>query len=152
MLALMLPFSAHAAQLTDFDGQPRTLSEYTGNDKWVVVMLWHSTCRVSNAVVHEYADYYMIHSDNKSTVLGISLDGHDQKDSARGFIDKHGIEFPNLIGNYDDVVNMVENLTGEPWEGTPTFLIYSPAGELRAAQSGGIPAKYIEDYIKKNSN
>jgi hypothetical protein len=47
---------------------------------------------------------------------------------------------------------MVENLTGEPWEGTPTFLIYSPAGELRAAQSGGVPAKYIEDYIKKSSN
>ena len=69
-----------------------------------------------------------------------------------GFVDKHGIEFPDLIGNHDDVVNMVENHTGEPWEGTPTFLINSPAGELRAAQSGGIPAKYIEDYIKKNSN
>ena len=69
-----------------------------------------------------------------------------------GFIDKHGIEFTNLIGNYDGVINMLENLTGEPWEGAPTFLIYSPAGELRAAKGGGTPAKYIEAYIKKNSN
>ena len=61
----------------------------------------------------------MLHSDNDSAVLGMSLDGYDQKVNARGFIDKHGIEFPNLIGNYDDVVNMVENLTGAPWEVPP---------------------------------
>jgi len=47
---------------------------------------------------------------------------------------------------------MVENLTGEPWEDTPAFLIYSPERELRAAQSGGIPANTIEACIKKNSN
>jgi len=55
-----------------------------------------------------------------------------------------------MVGNHDDVVSMVENITGAPWEGTPAFLLYSPAGELRAAQGGVIPAKYT--CIKKNSN
>ena len=100
----------------------------------------HSTCRVSNAVVHEYADYYMLNVDNDATVLSKSPDEYDQKVNARGFIDRHASSFPTSL------------VISEPWEGTPAFLIYPPAGELRAAQSGSIPANTIEASIKKKRN
>ena len=57
-------------------------------------VFWHSTCRVSNAVVHEYADYYMLYSDNVATVSSKSPDEYDQKVNARGFIDRHASSSP----------------------------------------------------------
>lgn len=152
MLTLLLSLSVHAAKLRDFDGNLHTLSEYTGKGKWIVVMLWHSNCRMSNAVVHEYVDFHMRHSDDNATVLGVSLDGFEKKADAKGFIDKHDIEFFNLIGDYDEITDMTEDLSGIPWRGTPMFLVYSPTGDLRVAESGKVPAKLIEGYIKKNSN
>jgi len=115
-------------------------------------MLWHSKCRISNAVVHEYVDFHTIYSDKNASVSGISLDGYEKKTDAIGFIEKYDIEFPNLIGDYNEIANMVESLTGTPWGGTPTFMIYSTTGELRLVQSGGVPAKVIENYIAKHND
>jgi hypothetical protein len=151
-LSLFISFSVFSAQLRDFDGQTRTLGDYTGNGKWTVVMIWHSTCKNSNAIVHEYVDFHMFQSDKNATVMGISLDGYAKKTDAIGFIEKHDVNFPNLIGDYDEVTDMIEELAGIQWKGTPTFMIYSPKGELRVVESGRVPAKIIGDYITQNSD
>lgn len=150
---LLLPFSV-SAEITgfqDFKGKSQVFENYLGKGKWLVVMMWASDCHICNREAHQYVDFHMIHSDTDATVLGISLDGENRKKEALGFIKKHSVDFPNLIAEPETVANLFQESTGQGFAGTPTFLIYSPKGELKAAQAGAVSTELIEDFIKKNS-
>ena len=155
LLSLLLFSSFTSAEMKgfeDFNSKQQKLENHIGKGKWLVVMMWASDCHICNREAHEYVDFHMIHSDTDATVLGISLDGESRKKEAMGFIKKHSVDFPNLIAEPEYVSKMYQELTGEFFSGTPTFLIYSPEGELKAAQAGAVPTKLIEDFITKNSS
>ena len=136
----------------DFSGKPQKLENYIGKDgKWLIVMMWASDCHICNREAHEYVDFQLIHSDRDATVLGISLDGESRKKEAKKFIKKHSVDFPNIIAEPEHVSSVYQELTGQYFAGTPTFLIYSPDGKLKAAQAGAVPTSLIEDFMKKNS-
>ena len=135
----------------DFNGKPQVLENYTGKGKRLIVMMWASDCHICNREAHEYVDFHLIHSDTDATVLGISLDGEGSKKAAEKFIAKHSIDFPNLIAEPEYVSGLYRELTGQFFAGTPSFLIYSPDGELKAVQAGAVPTTMIEDFIKQSS-
>ncbi|TNF95103.1 MAG: TlpA family protein disulfide reductase [Gammaproteobacteria bacterium] len=148
---LLLSGQLYAGGLKDFAGKAASIEDFSGKGKWLIVMLWASDCHVCNSEAHQYIDFHTAHSDLDATVLGISLDGEKKKQDAEGFIDKHSVNFPNLIGEPEDVANLFTSLTGAPWIGTPTFLIYTPQGELKAQQVGAAPAHLIEEFIQENT-
>ncbi len=137
--------------LQDFSGKPRNIGEFTGKGKWTVVMIWASDCQVCNHEIHNYVDFHFVHSDKDAAVLGISIDGRAGKSGAEAFIDRHQVNFPNLIGDAVAVADWFTGLTGAPWIGTPTFLIYAPDGKLKAQQVGAVPTPIIEDFMQKSS-
>lgn len=154
LLASLLLFSSAFVQagiLTDFSGTPRNISDYTGNGKWLIVMFWASDCHICGKKSPEYIAFHEKHKDSNAQVLGISIDGLENKDDAEEFISEHELNFPNLIGNGEDIAGMVYDLTGEFWIGTPAFFIYDPKGKLRASQAGAVPVEIIETFIAKNS-
>ena len=150
VLGTMPAFAADV--LTDFNGSPQQLTKYTGKGKWLVVMIWASDCHVCNAEVHNYVDFQTFHSQQDATVLGVSMDGVAKKKDALAFIKRHEVNFPNLIGEPEAVAKWYTQLTDRPWVGTPSFLIYSPAGELKAQQVGAVPPELIEAYIKSHAS
>jgi len=133
--------------LQDFKGTPHNLDEYKGKGKWTIVMLWASDCHVCNEEAHQYVDFHKKHQSKDATVLGISLDGQGKKADAEDFLKEHKINFPNLIGEPMEVASLYRELTGENFRGTPTFLIYSPNGDLRAQQVGAVPTDLIEQFM-----
>ncbi|HEC18060.1 MAG TPA: TlpA family protein disulfide reductase [Gammaproteobacteria bacterium] len=137
--------------LQDFDGNLHTLNDYTGKGKWTVVMIWASDCHVCNAEAENYDAFHRAHKDKDAVILGVTLDGSEKKPEAEKFIQRHKVSFDNLIGEPQTVMGLYTQLTGQPWVGTPTFLVYSPSGELRAAQVGAVPVKLIESFIEKES-
>ena len=142
--------SAEMKGFEDFNGKSQVLENYVGQGKWLIVMMWASDCHICNREAHQYVDFHLIHSDTDATVLGISLDGESRKKEAKQFIKKHSVDFPNLIAEPEYVSSLYRELTGQYFAGTPTFLIYSAEGELKAAQAGAVPTTLIEDFIKKN--
>ena len=140
-----------ATVLQDFDGRPRSLQEFTGQGKWTVVMIWAHDCHVCNEEVESYEDFHRRHQGTDATVLGISMDGQERKKQARAFIRRHRLTFPNLIGEPEAVAGLFTELTGVQWVGTPTFLIYSPAGQLVAQQIGAVPVQMVEEFIREQS-
>jgi len=140
-----------AGILKGFDGSIHTLGEYTGQGKWTVVMIWASDCHVCNQEASAYDKFHRAHKDKDASILGLSLDGAAKKVDAEKFIKRHDVSFPNLIAEPDTVMQLYSQLTGQPWVGTPSFLIYSPEGELRAAQVGAVPVELIETFIAKES-
>lgn len=133
--------------LQDFKGKSKNLSDYTGKGKWTIVMLWASDCHVCNQEVHQYVKFHKEHKNKDASVLGISLDGQEKKSDAKDFMKRHDVNFPNLIGEPMGVSSIYRELTGEGFRGTPTFLIFSPQGKLRAQQVGAVPTDLIEQFM-----
>lgn len=140
-----------AGILQGMDGSIHTLNEFTGQGKWTVVMLWASDCHVCNAEAKSYDKFHRAHINKDATILGVSLDGAVKKGEAEKFIQRHDVHFPNLIGEPATVEQMYTQLTGQAWVGTPSFLIYGPNGELRAAQAGAVPTQIIESFMMKEA-
>ncbi len=132
-------------------GKDSSLEEYLGNGKWRVVVLWASDCHYCNQEAEQYIQFHEANKDKNIELLGISLDGAAKLDAAKDFIKRHDVTFPNLIGEFEQVASMYESLTGGPWSGTPTILIYNPKGELKAAQPGAVPVSLIEEFVNSQS-
>jgi len=143
--------SVAAGGLTDFDGNPKTIKDFTGNGKWLLVMFWASDCHICNREAHQYVDFHFAHSDEDASVLGISNDGKAHFKEAQAFIKKHNIDFPNLIGEADDVAAIFSKYSDSRWVGTPSFLLFNPQGKVLAAEIGAVPAENIEKFIQQNS-
>lgn len=140
-----------ASTLKQLDGKASTIADYAGKGKWLVVMLWASDCMVCNREAPNYEAFYDKHKNKDAVMLGVSLDGHSKIGDAKDFIKRHAIKFPNLIDEPENIARMYQNLTGDDWVGTPTFMVYNPKGELLGAQVGAIPVSMIEDFIKRES-
>jgi len=153
MLVLMLVVSPAYSMdsLKDFDGNKHSLGDFTGKGKWTVVMIWASDCGVCNAEAENYVKFNKAHKDKDAYILGISMDGDERILDAEAFIDRHGVDFQNLIGEPENVAGIYSDLTGRQWIGTPTFLFFNPQGELRAAQVGAVPTNLIEDFMAKET-
>ncbi len=138
--------------LQDFSGKNRSIEEYTGKGKWLLVMIWASSCHICNAEIKNYIELNNKHKNKDLTVLGISVDGWQYKADALEFIRKHKVNFTNLIAAPVVIDHFYELQTGKNLVGTPSFLLYAPSGELKAEQSGAVPTTLIEEFISKNSN
>ena len=151
MAGLMFLPATQASVLQDFNGQAKSINDYTGKGKWLVVMIWASDCLICNKEAHAYVDFHFAHADDTAEVLGISIDGQANKADALNFIAEHKLNFPNLIGEHEEVAYLFMQLTGNYLAGTPAFLIYDPAGKLRVQQLGAVPPELIEDFIKQHT-
>ena len=139
------------AGFKDFNGTPHKLSDFTGKGKWTVVMFWASDCRVCNAEIGQYIQFNDKHKQLDASILGVSLDGQSGLKAAQDFVHRHAVTFPNLVGEPEAIADLYQNLTGNEWVGTPSFLVYNAQGELMAAQAGAVPPELIEKFIEDNS-
>jgi peroxiredoxin len=151
LMSLTLSVNAATGAFVDFDGEPRSISDYTGDGRWLMVMIWVHDCHVCNMEVESYAQFHAERYQDDAHVLGLSIDGAANKPAALDFIDRHDVPFPSLIGEFKDVAAHFQALTGTPFRGTPSILLYDPAGDLRAAQAGAVPVSAIEAFIAQQS-
>lgn len=146
----VLAQAAGGPPFTDLDGRPSGIESFTGDGKWLVVMIWAHDCHVCNMEAESYAYFHETHADQDARVLGISMDGRAQQADIEAFIERHALPFPNLVGEPQAVMRHYMTLTGTPFLGTPTILLYDPQGTLKAAQAGAVPVEVIESFIAKN--
>ena len=135
-------------RFTDFEGEAVHYPDYVPKDRWLVVMIWSWTCPICASEMPGYAQLHDRHQDGQLTVLGISLDGSAGVMEAWAFAEEHGVAFPNLLGEGDDVAKFFYQQTGQALRGTPTFLLYAPGGNLKAVQAGPVPPEGVEAFIK----
>ena len=155
-LAFLLALFSNAGSTSPiFDnldtGAFETLEEYQGDGKWLVVMIWASDCEICKREAGSYQQFHERHKANDARIVGITLDGSTRRDEARAFVAQHGLGFANLIGEPEVVMAYYQIVTGSPWIGTPSFLVFGPGGELMAKQEGAVPVGLIEDFIAANT-
>ena len=137
-------FSTTSSAMTDMSGNPSNVSSFVGKGKWLIVEAWHSDCRTCKKTMPELVKSKGTFPNAK--LIGVSLDGNKSK--AQSFIDRFKVNFPTLLTDRSEFDNYVRKVAKKPMIGAPTYLIFSPKGELKAMQSGNISPKDIKSYIK----
>ena len=128
-----------------------TVDIHRGQGQWLVVMLWASDCEICKTEVGAYKQFHQRHRQTTASVLGLTIDGTAGKEEALDFVNQHNLNFSNLIGEPETVMSYFQVLTGSPWIGTPSFLVFGPNGELMAQQVGALSPGLIEQFIADNS-
>lgn len=128
-----------------------TIGDYRQPGKWLVVMIWAHDCEICEREVGDYQRFHQRHYGDDALVLGITLDGEERKPQALEFMQRHELEFDNLIGEPEVVAGYYQFTTGSHWVGTPSFMIFAPDGELMARQAGAVEVEIVENFITANS-
>lgn len=99
-----------------------TIDNHSEPGKWLIVMIWASDCEICKREVGSYQQFHDRHQQVDARVLGISIDGSGRKTEALGFINRHQLEFVNLLGEPETITAYYQLITGSRWIGTPSYL------------------------------
>lgn len=150
-IVLFSPGAWADSALRDMRGYVTSLEHYQVPGQWTVVMIWASDCHICNREAGSYSGFYTEHAGSDANIIGISIDGQQGKVAAEAFIERNGVIFPNLIGDMQAVADWYQAVTGQAFRATPTFVLFGPQGNVRAAQPGAVPTQIIERYIAAKS-
>lgn len=149
-LVFVVPLVLAAAPdvaLKDLDGRSHSVNEYIGKGKWTVVTVWSADCPICRREIHHMTFFQDEHKDKNATVLGISVDGYENRKKAQKFVSEHGLNFPNLIGTGEEA----SVLGSTPFIGTPTYYLFSPEGKHVTTRVGPATQAQVEDLIATHS-
>ena len=154
LILIMATLSFHstitqAFELEDFNGKPVKLDNMIGNEKWTLIMFWAHNCGVCKAEFPALSEFNVKRKD--IDVIGISIDGEENKHLASAFMRSSNPSFESYITSLSLVSFNYEALTQENFRGTPTFLLFTPEGELLGNNPGKLSLESLENFIAKNS-
>ena len=138
-----------AFQIEDFDGSIVSLDDKTGIGKWTVVMFWAHDCGICRAEFPLCSDFNERRGD--VDVIGISIDGAANKHLAQEFLDISKPSFPSYLSSLTMVSLNYQVITEENFRGTPTFLLFTPEGELIGSMPGKLYIGALEEFINQRS-
>lgn len=134
-----------ANAMTNLKGEQSHISSYAGKGKWLVVQVWKSDCKMCNTAMPDLVKFAK--KLPNSTVLGVTLDSN--KHSINAFNKRHKVHFPTLKSTATEMNGYLKRIADEGLKGTPTYLIYSPDGKLKALQPGLVPAASIYNFLNQ---
>jgi len=143
--------SAPFADLVDIDGQPVTTEADVGIGKWQVVMIWATDCHICAEMKPLLSDFHDKRKDTDAEVYGIALDGADNLTAVQQYMTDHKVTFPTYIGEMALIAVNFEINAEVRLSGTPTYMLFNPAGELVAIDYGMLDIDALESFISRNS-
>ena len=154
MMLILFPLLASAAPpnipLKDFNGKTRNVNEFIGKGKWTVVVIWAHNCHICNQEIHNMVFFHAEHRKKDAIVLGVSIDGWDKRKQAAAFVDRHSLNFTNLIAEPE--YRVIQKFGVTDFYGTPTFYIYTPKGKLVKEIVGPVTMEQLAGIIKGKSS
>ena len=137
---------------SDFEGQSATIEQFFDGEHWLVVVVWSFMCPICQKELPAYADLADRQQSGRFTVVGLSIDGHVGFGEAWALLEELGSDFESLIGEADEVAEFYLSHSRQPFQGTPSIMIFNPSGILVAFQAGPVPVDSIEAFIAQRSN
>ena len=132
-------------------GDTVNLADQIGQGKWTLVMFWQvecSVCRQQEPIISEFHEKY---KDLNAEVIGISIDGMQRIDDVKEFLAARDLSYPNYVGDLGMMAFNYQAITEVPFRGTPTYLLFNPAGELLGDNPGPVRMEALEKFIASRS-
>ena len=137
--------------LVDVDGKPVTTQADIGIGKWQVVMIWATDCHICAEMKPLMSAFHDQHKDTDAEVYGVALDGVDNLDAVNRYMTEHKVTFPTYVGDMGLIAINFEMNAEVRLSGTPTYMLFNPAGELVAIDYGMLDIDALENFISRNS-
>lgn len=152
LFCLFVVSAETGARSSDFEvrtlgGETVPLSSFFEPDKWTMVMLWTTycgTCRSQYPIISAFHDK---HKDKDAKVIGMSLDGYAEVEKVRAYIASKPMSFASAIAETPALRSAYLQITEEKFGGTPTYLLFDPAGAMVAHAAGPVAIENIERFI-----
>ncbi len=145
------PSAGRFVDLLSMDGQPSTGLTGIGQGKWSVVMIWATNCPICAQQKPILSDFHNRHKDTDAEVIGIALDGRRGVADVQSYWRKHKVTFPTFIGESQVVAVNYAQIAEENFLGTPTYVLFSPTGELAAINPGPLTDGALDKFIARKS-
>jgi peroxiredoxin len=146
-----MPTVQAGMELHQLDGEIVDLDDYTGNGKWLLVMLWSTSCHICEEQKPSISEFHEAHREVDAEVLGIAIDGMASIDEIKNNIERHPTSFPSLVGEIVIVASHYQGMTQESLRGTPTYLLFDPEGNLVGNNPGPLRVEAIEQFMARKA-
>ncbi|MCW8956551.1 MAG: TlpA family protein disulfide reductase [Gammaproteobacteria bacterium] len=133
--------------LEDLDGKPQPLSNYMGNNKWLVLNIWAPQCLPCRKEMPMLQQFHEQHKNHDAIVVGMAVNYPDlnraKTTDVQLFVSQNNIQFPILLGDQNSLKLPYDSRIA----GLPTTILFNPQGKMLAAKVGRVTQKMIEEFI-----
>lgn len=145
-LALMtlVAMPAHAVDIVSTDGQPSRLNAEVSEGNWSLVMLWSHDCIPCEKQKPMIESFYKRTNSRGISVVGLSTDDKALRAKAAATYRQTRTTFPNFFFDGQNFQRDYQRLAGQNFLGTPTYMVFTPTGELTGVHTGAITRKMLE--------
>jgi len=140
-----------AFDIENFEGEKVNFDALLNQNKWSLIMFWSHDCGVCRVEIPELSRFHIQQKNNDIQVIGISIDGLELREAAKIFLKETKPSFESYLGDIRTIAPNYELGTQEAFRGTPTFLLFSPKGELMANNAGKVSIKSLKAFIARNT-
>jgi thiol-disulfide isomerase/thioredoxin len=144
---LLVGSPASAFQLESLKSERVNLNDYVGDGRWTLVMFWSTDCIPCEEQKPMIESFHQKHHRIDARVVGIALDGMENYAGIKELVDHHEPTYPNLVVFTDVFYRQYKGLTGKDFRATPTYLLYSPDGQLAGSKTGKIERAMLESIV-----
>ena len=142
--------TAQELNLKTLEGNATSLSNQLSKTMWTLVMVWTTYC---GECAKQYDKISAFHQSNKKSrlrVLGVSLDGLNQRTKVRQYALSKNHTFPSVLAESESFSNKYTELTGAPFTGTPTYMLFDRVQSIQAYMDGPISIDALERFIDQS--
>ena len=147
LILLVSMGSVSAFQLQALDKSRVNLLDYVGDGRWTLVMFWSTDCIPCEEQKPMIEDFHQTYQASSAKVIGIALDGMENYAGIKKLVDLHQPTYPNLVVFTDVFQRQYQELTSKQFRATPTYLLFSPAGQLAGTRSGKIERAMLDSIV-----
>ena len=135
-------------EIKTLEGEISSFKDQLKNDKWNIVFVWTTYC---NHCTNQYPFLSELHIDHSDTlaVVGICLDDESSLEAIKATQTNLDHQFPSVIAEASTFSEAYEINTGEPFTGTPTYVLYN-GHDFKAFLDGPTKKNTILNFIAKS--
>jgi len=145
---LLVSNAAQAFILETLNEQRVNFMDYVEDDRWTLVMIWATDCIPCEEQKPALEAFYQKHSAaGEASVLGLVLDGRENREEMEKLNELHNPTYTNLVLLADVFHDQFQTLVGKDFRTTPTFLVFDNKGGFRGTFNGYLPFEQVSGLI-----
>jgi peroxiredoxin len=142
--------TAQDLNLKTLEGNATNLSSQLSKTMWTLVMVWTTYCGECAKQYNEISAFHQSNKKSRLQVVGVSLDGLNQKTKVRRYALIKNHTFPSVLAESDNFANKYTELTGATFTGTPTYMLFDRERSIQAYMDGPISIDALERFIDQS--
>ncbi len=115
--------------------------------RWELIMLWATYCHVCKKDFKKIEAFIKENESIPLTVVGVVIDGLEEKDKANQLIEKHKLNYTHVLTDYPGANEFYQTVANSELMGTPSYLLYDPENTLVAFNPNSIDLDALEILV-----